>query len=478
MMRLITLVTVVLVSGGRVPPVFADPPSAEELARMRAAAPAQPPAKPTRPRRLLVYTDCRGFVHSAVPYGAAALRILGEQSGAFDAVESQDPEVFRPDSLRGFDAVCLENTTGELFTDPALKESLLAFVRAGGGLVGIHAATDCFYEWPEFGQLMGGYFAGHPWNEEVTLKAVEPDHPVTKMFGRQPFEVADEIYQFRDPYSRDHLRVLLVLDPQRTDMHKPGITRRDGDFAVSWVRNYGLGRVFYCSLGHRHEIFWNPTVLQHYLAGIQFALGDLPACAVASNRLTGDGWIDLSAGSSLAGWICKPGAWTIEQGVLARAGGGDIWTEQAFGDFVLDLDFKISPQGNSGIFFRTGDVHDCVQTGIELQVLDSHGKAEVGPHDCGAIYDCLAPRVNAVKPAGEWNHVQLACRGPRITAKLNGEPIIDMDLDRWTTAGQNPDGSPNKFKTAYRDMPRSGRIGFQDHGNPVWYRNVRVQRLD
>lgn len=454
-----------------------EPVPPEVLAKIRSAAPDRAPAKPAQTRRLLVYTDCKGFRHSAIPFATAALQVLGEKTGAFQTVASNDPAVFKPESLSQFDAVCFNNTTGELFDDPALKQSLLDFVKGGKGIVGLHAATDCFYKWPEFGELMGGYFDGHPWNETVTVKLDEPGHPLVSMFGGQPFEVADEIYQFKAPYSRHRLRVLLSLDTGKTDMTKAGIRRDDRDLAVSWVRNYGLGRVFYCSLGHREEIFWNPGVLRHYLAGIQFALGDLWADATPSSQLGKDGWIDLFNGQDLTGWIAKPGSWTVEDGILTRKGGGDIWSEQTFGDFTLDVEFKLDAGTNSGVFLRTANIEDCVQTGIEMQVLDSYGKPQPDKHDCGAIYDCLAPSKNMVKPAGEWNHVSITCRGSRIQVEMNGQPIIDMDLDRWTEAGKNPDGSPNKYQTAYKDMPRRGRIGFQDHGKPVWYRNVRVRPL-
>lgn len=464
-------------------PAFAAPPTPEQLARIRAALPAQPCAKPKRPRRLLIFTLCKGYRHSSIECGAEALRLMGAGTGAYEAVVNDDPAVFGRESLAAFDGVCLLNTTGELFTDAQLKQNLLDFVRGGKGLVGIHAATDCFYEWPEYGELIGAYFDGHPWhaNDTVTLRVEEPGHPLCAAFATPTFTITDEIYQFRAPYSRDRLRVLLSLDPAKTDMHKKGMKRTDGDYAVSWIRAYGQGRVFYCSLGHREDVYWNPVVLKHYLAGIQYALGDLPADAAPRSRTTttapaGEtGWIELFNGRDLTGWTCKPGSWAVEDGTLVCRGGGYIWTEQTFGDFVLELDFKIGPKGNSGIFFRTANPRDPVQTGIEFQILDSHGKPEPGRHDCGAIYDCCAPRVNAVKPAGEWNHVVLACRGSRITAVLNDVPIISMDLDEWTEPHRNPDGTPNKFNTAYKDMPRVGHIGFQDHGDPVWFRNIRIR---
>jgi type 1 glutamine amidotransferase len=264
------------------PALFAQEVPADAAARIEAACPSEAPAAPAEGRRLLVFTLCKGFVHDSIPFVTKALEALGEKTGAWETVVSDDPDMLRPDSLKGFDAVCMNNTTGTLFDDEGLKESLLSYVRGGGGLVGIHAATDCFYDWPEYGELIGGYFWGHPWSEEVGVKVDEPDHPLASMFAKEGFRIGDEIYQFREPYSREKLRVLLSLDTGRTDMGKEGINRTDGDFAVSWVHEYGKGRVFYCSLGHWQPVTWNPMVLRHYLAGVQYAMGDLEADATPS----------------------------------------------------------------------------------------------------------------------------------------------------------------------------------------------------
>lgn len=278
--------------------------SGEELERIRSAMPQKPRFAPAAPRKLLVFTLCRGFPHSAVPYGAKALEIMGEKTGAFSVVVSNDIAMFEPHNLKPFDAVCMDNTTGELFLPPnlaelteeqqaaarnydaLLKKSLVDFVRSGKGLIGIHAATDCLYQWPEYGEMMGGYFDGHPWNEEIGVKIDDPGHALCQAFNAPTFRVADEIYQFKTPYSRESLRVLLSLDTNSTDMKKgDAIHRPDGDFAVSWIRRFGQGRVFFNSLGHREEIFWNPLLLQYYLDGIQFALGDLPADTTPSAQL-------------------------------------------------------------------------------------------------------------------------------------------------------------------------------------------------
>ncbi len=276
-----------------------------DMEKMRQAMPEKAHVASAAPRRVLIFTLCRGFRHGSIPHGSAALKLLGEATGAYEAVVSDDISVFEPPSLAAFDAVIMNNTTGEIFTAPGvdkmsgaekdeavareqrLKESLLSFVAGGKGLVGVHAATDCLYKWTDYGDMLGAYFWGHPWNEDVTLKLDDPGHPLCRAFKGQPFKVADEIYQFREPYSRDKLRVLLSIDADRTNMNKGDkLKREDSDFAVSWVRSYGRGRVFYCSLGHRNEIFWNPAVLCHYLDGIQYALGDLACDATPSADLS------------------------------------------------------------------------------------------------------------------------------------------------------------------------------------------------
>jgi len=250
---------------------------AEQVQKIEAAVPCEAFAAPRQGRKLLVFTLCRGYKHSSIPYATKALQLMGEKTGAFEVIQSRDVSVLQRDSLRQFDAICLNNTTRLEFEEPGLREGLIDFVKSGKGIVGIHAASDAFYTWPEGAEMIGGLFDGHPWHEAVYLKLEAPGQPLCSMFGKDGFGVTDEIYQFKQPYSRDKLKVLLSLDVAKTNMNKQGIHRQDSDFAVSWVHSYGKGRVFYCSLGHDHEIFWNPTILKHYLAGIQFALGDLQA---------------------------------------------------------------------------------------------------------------------------------------------------------------------------------------------------------
>lgn len=272
------------------------PVTAEVIKKIETALPARAPAKPARPRKVLVYTLAKGYVHDSIPTGAKAIELMGKKTGAYEAVISRDPAMFEPDRLKEFDAIVMVSTTGELFgppgkTDAPLKEqarnerlrnSLREFVARGKGLVGIHAASDSSYQWPEYGKMMGGYFNGHPWGK-ITMKIDDPNNPVNACFHGKEFTIQDEIYTFKAPYSRDQLHILTSIDLEKSGITK-GKNREDNDYAVSWLHNYGKGRVFYCSLGHRNETFWNPTILQHYLAGIQFAIGDLRANATPSAK--------------------------------------------------------------------------------------------------------------------------------------------------------------------------------------------------
>jgi type 1 glutamine amidotransferase len=260
----------------------ADVPE-EDTKRIWLAAPRDGQAKPKKPRKVLVFSKADGYVHDVIPWGSQALRILGDKTGAYTAVLSDDPAMFDRDKLFEFDAVVFNNNCGNPLPDPVRRKNLLEFVRGGRGLVGIHCAAHL--DWPEYTDMLGGYSIGHPWNlgSTVAVKLDEPEHPLVKCFNGTSFQHTDEIFEF-DRFSRNRVRVLLSLDTARTDMKKPEIKRTDGDFALSWIRNYGQGRVFYCAFGHQKEVYWQPAILKHCLAGVQFALGDLEADATPRPR--------------------------------------------------------------------------------------------------------------------------------------------------------------------------------------------------
>jgi len=221
-------------------------------------------------KRVLVFSGTRGFRHTPATYGKAIITKMGEDSGAFETICSEDPKVFNDPFLAGIDCVILNNSTGS-FLDDAQKAALLKYVREGGGLVGIHSATDSHYDWPEYGDLMGGWFDGHPWNEEVTIDVEVPDHPACQGIPN-PWKIHDEIYQQRN-WSRDEVCVLMSLNTAQTNMDRPGIKREDRDFGIAWCKPFGKGRSFYTALGHGDEVFDNPLYQKHLLGGILWAMG-------------------------------------------------------------------------------------------------------------------------------------------------------------------------------------------------------------
>jgi type 1 glutamine amidotransferase len=225
------------------------------------------------------------------------LTLMGTKTGAFETEISHDPAVFAPDSLKRFDAVFFNNTVGNCFEDPALRQSLVEFVYAGGGLMGVHGTSVAFMkwpgaieDWPEFGIMLGARGANHKANDEhVFIKLDDPTHPIVQPFGGD-FDYRDEFFRIHEPYSRNRVRVLLSIDTAKTDMTQTPslgkVERADNDYALAWVRQYGRGRVFYCGFAHHPSVFWDPKMLQFYLAATQFALGDLPAPTTPSAKLT------------------------------------------------------------------------------------------------------------------------------------------------------------------------------------------------
>lgn len=259
----------------------------------------KPSVPPTKARKLLVYAVSHGPHRFVIPTGSAILKMLGQETGAYTAVVSDDLAHFEPEALRQFDAVCFANTTGEVFYRPIarhafqelsaeekrrqvanaerLVKNLTDYVRDGGGFFGIHAATDTLKKSPAYGDMIGGYFNGHPWSgrQTVHVRIEQPEHPLcVNVFHGQGFFIKDEIYQMKDPYARDKLQVLLSVDLEKSDKPAKPIKRRDKDFPLSWVKAYGKGRVFYSALGHNKATFHNPLVLQHWLEGLQYVLGD------------------------------------------------------------------------------------------------------------------------------------------------------------------------------------------------------------
>ena len=269
----------------------------EERERITQAIPKRAAVRPQKPRRLLIFTLNVGYPgHPSIQHASHAFTLMGETTGAFETIVGNDPELFRKESLRRFDAVFLNNTVGNLFTNAELRRNLVEFITAGGGLLGVHGTSVAFTrwpgaheDWPEFGRMLGARGANHrESNEQLWIKPDDVEHPLNRLFSGSSFEYRDEFFRFHEVYSRSRVRVLLSIDTSKSDVSqkRDNCFRADNDYALAWVRHYGRGRIFYTTIGHNPHVFWDPKMLQFYLGAIQFALGDLAAPSVPSGKLT------------------------------------------------------------------------------------------------------------------------------------------------------------------------------------------------
>jgi type 1 glutamine amidotransferase len=233
---------------------------------------------PSAKKHLLVIGEQRGYRHESVSHAMATIERLGNETGLWDTSIFTDTEVltkkkleYNAKNLNDFDAVVFF-TGGELEMNPSQKADLLSFVHDDGkGFVGIHSATITFTEWPEYGEMIGGYFDEHPWGTfDAPILIEDPNYPGMQQWTRS-FVLNDEIYQLRN-YSRDKVRVLMRLDPEKLDLKNPKVHRTDRDFAVTWAKMYGKGRVYYSCLGHVTENWDNPNLQKMYTEAIKWAL--------------------------------------------------------------------------------------------------------------------------------------------------------------------------------------------------------------
>jgi hypothetical protein len=250
-------------------------------AQIDAAIPRQAPAKPARPRKLLV-TDIQMYSgHSTIPHGNHMIELMAKYAGAFEPTFSNDQELLKYPKIKEFDAVFFNNVCGMVHNDPEVREGILRFVREGGGLGGNHAVTYANLNWPDFADMMGGWAGQHRVEEQV-LKIDDPASPLMKPFGSEPFTHTDEFYIFppSSPYSREKQRVLMSIDVEKSDRGFGGrfselSTRPDQDYGVAWVKGYGKGRTYFTPLGHTTIMYTDKRWTGHLLAAIQYLLGDI-----------------------------------------------------------------------------------------------------------------------------------------------------------------------------------------------------------
>ncbi|HVZ56949.1 MAG TPA: ThuA domain-containing protein [Chitinophagaceae bacterium] len=215
--------------------------------------------------RVLVFTKTTGFRHASIPKGIAAIRQLGQENG-FEVDTTENADVFNEDSLKKYAAVIFLSTTGDVL-NYRQEAAFERFIQAGGGFVGVHAATDTEYDWGWYGRLVGGYFNGHPVPQEARFIIRDRDFPATRFFTDTVWRHKDELYNFKKLNPDVH--VLLTIDESSYQGGTNGAFH-----PMAWYHDYDGGRAFYTELGHTDEAYSDPTYLKHLLGGIQYAIGD------------------------------------------------------------------------------------------------------------------------------------------------------------------------------------------------------------
>lgn len=230
-------------------------------------------------KHLLVIGEERGYRHEAVSHAMATIERLGRETGLWDSTLRTDTEAltkkkleYNAKNLNDFDAV-LFFTGGDPEMDAQQKTDFISFIHDDGkGFIGVHSAAITFVDWPEYGDMIGGYYDEHPWSTfDAPILVEDPSFPGMQQLPRA-FVLRDEIYQMRN-YSRDKLRVLMRLDVSKLDMKNKNVHRTDGDFAVTWAKMYGKGRVYYTTLGHVVENWDKPEFQQMFAEAIKWAMG-------------------------------------------------------------------------------------------------------------------------------------------------------------------------------------------------------------
>lgn len=441
------------------------------------AALAGPTATAQSLPRVLYVTQSAGFAHPVLPLSEQVLPAIGREHGAFETDVTRDASILTADLLARYDAVVFY-TTGELPMDSGQKAAFLDFVRGGGGFAGIHSATDTFYEWPEYGALIGGYFDNHPWRQEVEVRVENRDHAATRHLGAS-FRISDEIYQFRD-WDRSRVDVLLSLDTASVDTATRGVKRTDGDFALAWTREHGDGRMFYTALGHEDAVWQDERFQRLVVNGIVWAMGGRGGPTAQGE------WRALFDGGSTAAWRgykqeTLPDGWQVVDGALARVGpAGDIITVEQFENFELSFEWQVEEGGNSGVFFGvTEEVDGPVwHSGPEFQLLHNagHRDGQAPITSAGSNYAVHPPAADVTRPVGAWNTSRLVVNRGRVEHWMNGMHLLTYELD-------SPDWQARVEASKFAELPRYGRvrrghIAIQDHGDPIRFRNIRIREIE
>ena len=219
--------------------------------------------------RLLYMTLTSGYRHPSIDFSKQLLDEMGKKSGAFELTVTEDVAAFTTENLKKYDAVMFY-TTGELPMSNEQKNALVEFLKSGHGFVGVHGAADTFYTWGTFNDILGGYFNGHPWHQQVSINVADPDSKIVGFLGKS-FQINDEIYQVSD-FKAGTSHVVLKLDPKSVDLKKEGVRTRYYGWPLAWTRMFGKGRVYYNALGHDDWVWKDPRYQEMLLNGIKWVM--------------------------------------------------------------------------------------------------------------------------------------------------------------------------------------------------------------
>jgi uncharacterized protein len=448
------------------------------------------PSAWAKPKRLLVVSVTAGFRHSSIETAQRILKELGEKDGGFTVADVLDTgprpkektpeeaawmertrkllaEKMSAEALKQYDGIIFANTTLDLpMPDPL---DLIRFVESGKAFIAMHSGSDTFHSPPGGGvspyvEMLGGEFLTHGAQATIGCINQDPSHPATRHFG-DTFWVRDEIYMFKN-FHRERVHGLLTQD-------KHPNTGMPGDYPVAWCKQFGKGKVFYTSLGHREDVWENQSYQKHITGGMRWALGldrgdarpqDLTAKLSAAEQRAG--FRPLFDGVSLTGWRKRnPSAhqsWSAQNGMLVNEiakdkHGTDLVSDDTFRDFTIRCEYMIPKSSNSGLYLRGRH---------EIQILDDFGSTRLRPGSNGGIYITKAPPANVSRKAGQWQQAEATIKGNRVTVILNGVKIHDNVEVNKATGGHLDE-----------NIDQPGPIMLQgDHG-AIAFRNIRIKEL-
>ncbi|HVK24948.1 MAG TPA: ThuA domain-containing protein [Actinokineospora sp.] len=400
---------------------------------------------------VLVFSKTAGFRHSSIGAGIQAVQNLGAANN-FTVTATEDATKFTTANLAQYEAVVFLSTTGDVL-DATQQAAFENYIKAGGGYVGVHAAADTEYNWPFYGELVGGYFDSHPAQQTATVK-VEGRGTVATAHLPANWSRFDEWYNYKTN-PRSSARVLATLDESSYTGGNMG-----ADHPHVWCKNYQGGRSFYLGGGHTDASFTESDFTKTLLGGIRYAGG---RAKIDCRPETG--YTPLFNGST-TGWSqAGPGSFTNTDATLTSTGGmGLFWySGKQYTSYSLKLDWKMAGDDNSGVFIGfppSSDPWSAVNNGYEIQIDATDDAA----HTTGAVYGFksadTAARDAALNPAGEWNGYEILVEGERVRIYLNGVLV-------------------NDFTNADPVRSLAGHIGLQNHGtgDDVSFRNIRIKEL-